>query len=92
MSKHQHNPKIYHIVHIDRLLSIANNGLLCDSIVANQVNVGTTIGMNSIKERRLGLNLKSHQDLHVGDCVPFYFCPRSIMLYLIYQANHDELL
>lgn len=25
------------------------------------------------------------------DCVPFYFCPRSVMLYLIYKANYDEL-
>jgi hypothetical protein len=29
--------------------------------------------------------------LFVGDCVPFYFCPRSVMLYLIYQGNHSEL-
>jgi len=27
----------------------------------------------------------------VGDCVPFYFCPRSVMLYLIYQGNHPDL-
>jgi hypothetical protein len=37
------------------------------------------------------LRLDSHPDLHVGDCVPFYFCPRSVMLYLIYQGNHPEL-
>ena len=35
--------------------------------------------------------MKCHAGLHVGDCVPFYFCPRSVMLYLIYQANHPEL-
>jgi hypothetical protein len=27
----------------------------------------------------------------VGDCVPFYFCPRSIMLYIIHCANHPNL-
>lgn len=48
--------------------------------------------MNGIKQRRLSeLRLISHPDLHVGDCVPFYFCPRSIMLYLINQANHPDL-
>lgn len=53
---------------------------------------GTTIGMNGIKQRRLTeLRLSSHPDLHVGDCVPFYFCPRSVMLYLIYQGNHPEM-
>jgi len=30
--------------------------------------------------------------LAVGDCVPFYFCSRSIMLYVIYCADHPELL
>lgn len=27
----------------------------------------------------------------VGDYVPFYFCPRSVMLYLLYRANHQDL-
>ena len=35
--------------------------------------------------------LNSHRALHVGDCVPFYFCPRSVMLYVIYMSNHPEL-
>lgn len=47
--------------------------------------------MNSIKQRRLTSALTSHPALKVGECVPFYFCPRSIMLYLIYQQNHPEL-
>jgi len=48
--------------------------------------------MNSIKERRLTERmLNSHPGLYVGECVPFYFCPRSVMLYVIYCANHDEL-
>ena len=53
---------------------------------------GTAIGMNNIKQRRLNqLTLNSHPGLRVGACVPFYFCPRSIMLYVIHQANHPEL-
>ncbi len=85
-------PKIYHIVHLDRLASIIQNGLLSDAEVLAQGLAGTTIGMSTIKHRRLNeLTLESHPDLHVGQCVPFYFCPRSIMLYLIYQANHPEL-
>ena len=27
----------------------------------------------------------------MGDCVPFYFCPRSVMLYVISRSNHPEL-
>ena len=86
-------PKIYHIVHVDRLPSILADGCLwCDAEVIQRSPPGTTIGMNGIKQRRLNeLSLTSHPDLCVGDCVPFYFCPRSIMLYLIHQANHPEL-
>ncbi len=90
-------PKIYHIVHVDRLPSIiAEGGLLCDAeIVQRQAAgqaMGTTIGMSDIKQRRLTcLSLDSHPRLFVGQCVPFYFCPRSIMLYLIHRANHEEL-
>jgi hypothetical protein len=48
--------------------------------------------MSSIKLRRLNeLPLHCHPDLFVGDCVPFYFCPRSVMLYLIYRGNHPDL-
>ena len=86
-------PKIYHIVHVDRLPSIVTDGYLwCDAEIVQRTPLGTTIGMSNIKQRRLNeLTLSSHQNLYVGACVPFYFCPRSIMLYLIYQANHPEL-
>lgn len=86
-------PKLYQIAHVDRLPSIVADGCLCcDAEVARRRPVGTMIGMNTIKQRRLSeLRLNSHPDLHVGGCVPFYFCPRSVMLYLIYQANHPEL-
>lgn len=86
------NPKIYHIVHIDRLPSIiADDWLWCDVEIVRRSLFGTTIGMNSIKHRRLELYLSSYPDLHVGDCVPFYFCPRSVMLYIIHKANDPGL-
>jgi hypothetical protein len=86
-------PKLYHILHVDRLSSVlSSGGLLCDAVMANHAGCGTTIGMSTIKHRRLNeLTLTSHRDLHVGACVPFYFCPRSIMLFLIHCANHPEL-
>ena len=87
------NPKIYHIAHVDRLPSIVADGCLwCDAKVLRRAPTGTMIGMSNIKQRRLGeLRLSRHPDLRVGDCVPFYFCPRSVMLYLIFQGNCPEL-
>ena len=58
---------------------------------SNEADTGTTVGINNIKQRRRQLTLSSHSSLHVGDCVPFYFCPRSVMLYVISMANHPEL-
>ena len=86
-------PKLYHIVHVDRLPSIVGDGCLwSDAQVQRRAPPGTTIGMSVIKQRRLSeLTLNSHPNLYVGDCVPFYFCPRSVMLYLIYQGNHPKL-
>ena len=86
-------PKIYHILHVDRLASVlTGGGLWSDAKVLEHTLPGTTIGMSGIKERRLKQNfLTSHPGMKVGECVPFYFCPRSIMLFLIYQANHPEL-
>lgn len=84
-------PKIYHICHVDRLPSVvASGGLLSDAAIQQQALPGTVIGMNNIKQRRLTeLKLASHPNLYVGQCVPFYFCPRSVMLYLIYRQNAE---
>ncbi|TXI35528.1 MAG: DUF4433 domain-containing protein [Aquipseudomonas alcaligenes] len=83
-------PKIYHICHVDRLQPIiASAGLLSDAVLLNQALPGTVIGMNHIKQRRLQLELDSHPGLHVGECVPFYFCPRSVMLFLISRGHQD---
>ncbi len=86
------NPKLYHIVHVDRLASIVADGSLqCDAVMMNRSDTGTTIGMSKIKQRRLALELTSQPGVHVGQCVPFYFCPRSVMLYLLWQGNHPDL-
>ena len=88
------NPLIYHIVHIDRLPSIVADGhLWCDTVMEleSATDRGTSIGMSEVKDRRRHTALSSHSDLKVGDCVPFYFCPRSVMLYVIFKRNHPSM-
>lgn len=81
---------IYHIVHVDKLASIIGDGhLWSDAEARNRNAPGTVVGMQSIKDRRLNKVLTSHHGLRVGHCVPFYFCPRSIMLYLLHRGNHQ---
>lgn len=86
------NAKLYHIVHIDRLASIlASGGLYSDSRMRTEECGGTTIGMGDLKSLRLRKPVDVVPDTCVGDYVPFYFCSRSIMLYVIYRGNHAAL-
>jgi len=84
-------PKIYHIVHVERLASILANGCLwSDGAMRGKAPDETMIGIQHIKDRRLNENmLYSHFGLMVGECVPFYFCPRSVMLFLINKRGED---
>ena len=86
-------PKIYHITHVDNLAAIVREGvLLSDATMLERGGPSVTIGMSAIKRRRVeDLSVSCHPGTKVGDYVPFYFCPRSVMLYLLYQANHQDL-
>lgn len=86
------SPQIFHIVHHDRLASIiASQGLFCDSVIKQHSVAGSTIGMGGIKDDRLALPVHCHAGTNVGDYVPFYFCPRSVMLFLLHKGNHPNL-
>ena len=87
-----HDPKIYHILHVDRLPSvISSGGLFSDGELNGRTDLGTVIGMGDLKSHRLTRPVDCHTNLAVGSCVPFYFCSRSVMLYVIRQANHPSL-
>ena len=85
-------PKIYHITHVNNLGSIVREGeLVSDATMIARGGPNAPIGMSTIKIRRLSLPVHCHPGDTVGDYVPFYFCPRSIMLFVIHCANHPEL-
>lgn len=86
-------PKIYHITHVDNLAAIVREGVLVsDATMLARGGPSVTVGMSEIKKRRIEeIAVSCHPDTKVGDYVPFYFCPRSVMLYLLYRANHQDL-
>jgi hypothetical protein len=87
------SPKIYHITHIDNLPNIiASAELVSDANrITNALNC-SLVGMSTIKQRRLEeIEVSCHPGTKVGEYVPFYFCPRSIMLYILYKGNNPEL-
>ena len=86
-------PKVYHITHMDNLPTIVGDGeLLSDAAMIAKGGPAQPIGMSGIKRRRVEeLEVDCYPGTKVGDYVPFYFCPRSVMLYVIHCANHVEL-
>ncbi len=82
---------IYHITHVSNLPSIIKDGCLwSDRQVLGRGGQNIVIGMNRIKQRRLNeIRVSCHPGLFVGDFVPFYYCPRSIMLYLIHMKSGE---
>ena len=86
-------PKLYHITHVDNLRKIVADGALrSDAAIIARGGSVQAIGMSDIKRRRVEeLDVACHPGTKVGEYVPFYFCPRSVMLYVIHCANHPEL-
>lgn len=86
-------PKIYHITHVQNLSKIIHAGGIWSDSKRIELGIDSElIGMSSIKQRRLEeLEVTCHPGTKVGDYVPFYFCPRSIMLYILHIGNHPEL-
>ncbi|MDB2687026.1 DUF4433 domain-containing protein [Mariniblastus sp.] len=80
---------IYHITHVDTLASIIADGCLwSDHEIRQRDNERVVIGYDTIKQRRLEKNRVScYAQTFVGQYVPFYFCPRSPMLYVINKKN-----
>lgn len=85
-------PKIYHIVHVDNLVSIVADGCLwSDAVMVQRGGPPTTIGMQNIKTARLAMPVRCHPGTFVGEFVPFNFCPRSVMLNMIWYGNNVNL-
>ena len=90
---HSNQVKLYHITPVDSLQSIFRYEALFAESSLQKLNLesGSVIGMQKLKIRRSNKPVRCHVNLNIGDCVPFYYCPRSIMLYMIAKANHPEL-
>jgi hypothetical protein len=80
---------IYHITHIDNLTTIIADGCLwSDRRLLGTRAERVVIGLGNIKRRRLNEPpVHCHPGTMVGDYVPFYFCPRSPMLYMIHTPS-----
>jgi len=83
--------EIYHITHVDNLPAIIAAGrLLSDRKLIQEQGERVVIGFDHIKDRRLNnISVPCNPKTLVGDYVPFYFCPRSVMLYVIHRRSTE---
>ena len=87
------NKKIFHITHVDNLPGIiAMDRLWCDSERIAQGFGNKNIGYSHIKARRMAHPVTVSNGGTLGDYVPFNFCSRSVMLYVVSQGheNYEE--
>lgn len=84
------DPRIFHITHVDNLAGILREGgVWSDAQCIARGLVPTNIGHRHIKRRRLERAVTTRAGGTLGDYVPFNFCPRSVMLYVV-NRGHDD--
>jgi hypothetical protein len=78
---------IYHITDVENLTGILADGGLRSDVAMVECNP-SVIGYGHIKQRRMTkIRVDCCAGRFVGEFVPFYFCPRSPMLYAINRGN-----
>jgi hypothetical protein len=79
---------IYHITHVNNLSSILNSGglIACSRLRQQQANY-TDIAYQQIQYRRAIKQVYCSVGGVLHDYVPFYFAPRSPMLFTIHKGN-----
>jgi hypothetical protein len=75
--------RVLHMTRIERLPSVIEHGLLPDNVCRQRSVAGVEIGYDHIKRRRALRAVPCGVGGTLADYVPFYFAPRSPMLYAI---------
>ncbi len=84
------NRAIFHITHADNLEQIVREGRLwCDAQRIARGLENTNIGYSHIKARRMRHPVTVSAGGTLGEYVPFNFCPRSVMLYVVAQGHEN---
>jgi hypothetical protein len=82
------NSLIYHITHIDNLAKIVENGALRAYNTISRTSVlYVNIAHSTIQDQRATTRIPCGPGGMLHDYVPFYFAPRSPMLYTINRGN-----
>jgi hypothetical protein len=79
---------VYHFTHMDNIHQIyADGAIYADTVIANGSQSPIECADQGIKSRRRTMPVKVAPYGFVADYVPFYFAPRSPMMYSIARGN-----
>lgn len=78
---------LYHFTHVEHLPSLVDHGLLSDTGAQQHQLVQVDVGDQRVKERRRRRSVPVAPWGVVADYVPFYFAPRSPMMYKIHKGS-----
>lgn len=82
--------RIYHFTHLRNLPGIIEEGLWSDAACRREGLTQVEIGSAGIRERRLNLSVGDvGPGGCVGDYVPWYFGPRSPMMFTLSRNNYE---
>jgi ssDNA thymidine ADP-ribosyltransferase, DarT len=82
--------RVYHFTHIRNLAGIIDGGLRSDAACRREGRTAVEIGSAGIRERRLHLAVGDvGPGGYVGDYVPWYFGPRSPMMFTLNRNNYE---
>lgn len=80
--------RIFRILHIDNLPGIIEQGgLWCGNEMASRSIEYKQIGLQNLTQQRQGRPVPTAPGGNLNDYVPFYFCPRSVMLFNIHTGR-----
>lgn len=78
---------VTHFTHVDHLATVIGHGLLSDTAAHAKGVLSVEVGNLGIKDQRRSREVPVAPGGAVGDYVPFYFAPRSPMMFAISKGN-----
>jgi hypothetical protein len=78
---------VAHFTHVDHLGTVITHGLLSDTAAHAAGVISTEVGNLEIKDQRRSRAVPLQPGGAVADYVPFYFAPRSPMMFAISRGN-----
>lgn len=81
---------VFHFTHLEHLATLVEHGLQSDTRVQGTTLLAHEAGDRGIKAHRRARRVSDGPGGFVSDYVPFYFAPRSPMMYAIHRGRVPE--